>query len=127
MPKSKTIMMVEDCNVICEFYKIYISRMGYDLLRAENGWKALDLLKEHTPELILLDMDMQDMDGPMFLRYFSCSAVSKSVPVIIASSRTKAEIDDTTIRLASGYLQKPFGPIALRNVMTEAFKTRAEA
>lgn len=113
-----TILIVEDSKIIRGVYETYLTELGCHLAFAEHGWDALEYLRGGDPHLILLDMDMPQMDGATFLRYFSCSSSFRRVPVVIVSSRTKEEeIGEKVLRLSRGYIQKPFGPLVLRHTV----------
>ena len=66
--KDLQVLIVEDEQLLNEAYSRVLSAANISLLRAYNGKEALDLLKEHKPDIILLDLRMPVMDGIEFLK-----------------------------------------------------------
>ena len=64
MFRGISILIVEDSKIFRGIYEIYLSELGCELSFAVNGWEALEYLKHREPNIILLDMDMPEMDGP---------------------------------------------------------------
>ena len=62
-PMVETIMIVDDEPSICTVISEYFARRGYRVLTAENGLKALSLVKHEAPKLIIIDINMPIMDG----------------------------------------------------------------
>jgi len=65
---KKIVMLVDDEEDIREVLAITLADMGYDVLLAENGEKALELFKEKQPRIVLTDIKMPGMDGIEILR-----------------------------------------------------------
>lgn len=63
----KTVLIVEDEQILRDAYRKILSQEGFRVLDAANGLEALDRLREASPDLILLDMLMPYMDGLTFL------------------------------------------------------------
>ena len=63
MLKNKIILFVEDDNNICELLNLYLSNAGFSLLFAHDGSSALNILKEHEIDLILLDVMLPIING----------------------------------------------------------------
>jgi two-component system chemotaxis response regulator CheY len=95
---------------------------GYEVLTATNGIKALVLLEEDRPDLILLDMKMPGMDGWEFARRYAELPDPKPPIVVVTAaqdaSRRAAEI------AAQGYLAKPFGIDDLLAVIDDQLAAR---
>ena len=58
-----TVLIVDDDPAIREIFTVYLEMEGYRILAAAGGMECLDLLKTQKPDLILLDMMMEPMDG----------------------------------------------------------------
>lgn len=115
MDKSKyKILIVDDENDVREILEYNISKAGYKVYTAENGQLALDVIKQQSPHLILLDVMMPVMDG-----YETCSEIrqlpnSKKSTVVFLSARN----DDYSqiIGFEAGgddYVTKPVNPKVL--------------
>lgn len=79
---KKKILVVEDEKQYREVLSERLLQEGYDVLQAENGQTALNILKNTDAHLILLDMLMPQMDGVTFF-YHLKNTLKKEIPVII--------------------------------------------
>jgi DNA-binding response OmpR family regulator len=106
--REEKIMIVDDEKDIVDFVKAYLDKEGYPTIEAYDGETALNLWREHKPDLIVLDILMPHLDGLEF-----CREVRREsrVPIIILSARS--EEDDRLSGLdlgADDYMVKPFSP-----------------
>lgn len=105
---GKTVLVVDDEEAIVEILEMNLRREGYKVLTASHGKGALEQVKSGSPDLILLDVGLPDMDGFQVcnqLRGFT------NVPVIMVTAR--GEDVDKIVGLETGaddYVVKPFNP-----------------
>jgi two-component system, OmpR family, KDP operon response regulator KdpE len=112
MTDSKSlVLLVEDESQMRLFVRLALAANGYRVLEVETGREALQQAAAHTPDLVLLDLGLPDMDGlevTKGLREWSAT------PIIIISARgqerEKVEALDAG---ADDYLTKPFGSAEL--------------
>ena len=83
---------------------------GYEYLEAENGVRAVELLREHTDiALVLLDIMMPQMDGFDVLKVMRCYSWLDEIPVIMISSEDGAAYVRRAYEMgASDYISRPF-------------------
>ena len=65
---KKTILVVDDEPRMIRFVKMNLDLEGYLTLEANNGYQALEKVRDHQPDLVLLDVEMPGMDGFETLR-----------------------------------------------------------
>ena len=105
------ILICDDDSDILNALEIYLRQDGYDVVRAENGKQAVEVLEHSNIHLILLDVMMPIMDGiqaAVKIRDFS------NVPIVFLSA--KSEDTDRILGLNMGgddYITKPFNPVEL--------------
>ncbi|MBE2237109.1 MAG: response regulator transcription factor [Caldilineaceae bacterium] len=107
-PTPKTILIADDESRMVRFVKMNLDLEGYITLEANNGFQALEKVRDHQPDLILLDVEMPGMDGFETLRRLR--EISEA-PVIMLTVR--ADEDDRIKGLdlgADDYVTKPFSP-----------------
>lgn len=101
-----TILIVDDERGIRDMTKNYLKKHQFDVMIAENGKDALEKMKEQTPDLILLDIEMPEMDG-----FETCKAIREiaTIPIIFLTVR-RTTIDKVTCFELGGddYVTKPF-------------------
>lgn len=105
-----TILLVDDSRAVRLAARRILADSGCELLEAENGVAAIDVLKSH-PEVdaVLLDWNMPVMDGITFLRQMRGDASSPQPRVVMCT--TEGELDRIMDALQSGaneYIMKPF-------------------
>ncbi|MCV4234731.1 response regulator transcription factor [Virgibacillus sp. LDC1] len=106
-----TILMVDDETEILKLMEIYVRNEGYTLLTASHGLEALEILKKHKVDLIILDVMMPKMDG-----IEACMRIREenNTPIIMLSAKSQ-EIDKIAgLSIgADDYVTKPFSPLEL--------------
>jgi len=105
------ILVVDDEVNILQLLKFNLTREGYQVIEATNGHDAIKLTGEKTPDLIILDKMLPELDGFDVLRILKANRQSASIPVIMLSARS--EMLDKVLGLELGaddYITKPFSP-----------------
>ena len=105
------ILVCDDDKDIVEAISIYLETAGYGVVKAYDGFEALDKLKKEDIHLVIIDIMMPNMDGIMATR--KIREISQ-VPVIFLSA--KSEDADKILGLdigADDYVTKPFNPLEL--------------
>lgn len=105
--KSKVLVIDDDVN-ICELIRLYFDKEGYETRVVHNGIKAIDIFKEFTPNIVILDIMLPGADG-----WQVCREIRKisSIPIIMLTA--KGETFDKVLGLELGaddYMVKPFEP-----------------
>jgi DNA-binding response OmpR family regulator len=105
---ANTILVVDDEKNIVQLARLYLSNEGFRVEEANDGKQALEKAKAVSPDLIVLDLMMPEMDGLTV-----CKEIRKtsSVPVIILTARN--DDVDKIVGLEIGaddYVTKPFNP-----------------
>ncbi len=106
---NERILIVDDEPDIRFILRMRLESVGYQVLEASNGAEAVGLAKEQTPDLIVLDIMMPEMDGIEVVNRLRGSFATRNIPVILATA--KCHDDDKITGLASGandYVTKPY-------------------
>ena len=106
--KNETILIVEDNKDVLEYLKERFLRT-YNVLTAENGVIALNILKEQKIDLILTDVMMPEMDGIKLSKCIKQNIRTCHIPIIMlsAKSNTEDQLDGLQVG-ADDYVPKPF-------------------
>lgn len=112
------VLLVEDNKDVIEFVSSLLVKEGFYVAKAANGRIGLDVLKEITPDLIVTDVMMDEMDGLAFIKEIKSIPGLDHIPVIALSAKA-AEKSRTDIMKAGAqmYLTKPFLPQELLAVI----------
>jgi two-component system KDP operon response regulator KdpE len=102
----QTILVVDDEPHLVDVIRMTLEREGYQVIDADNGYKALQRLREELPDLVLLDVMMPEMDGMETLKEIRASS---NVPVIMLTVRATEQDKVRGLELgADDYIAKPF-------------------
>lgn len=82
---SKYILVIDDEQDVRDFLSDLLGDQGYSVRLAEDGVQAMEMIKEETPDLILLDLMMPRETGTDFYRQIHRKKEFESVPVIVIS------------------------------------------
>ena len=103
-------------------------RPGMRVLTARDGVDAMEMLQEHTPDIILLDIEMPRMDGYELTATLRGQQAFQQVPVVILTSRAGEKHRRKAFELgATEYLVKPFQDDTLRDVVRRVTREAAGA
>jgi putative nucleotidyltransferase with HDIG domain len=107
--RGRTVLVVDDSVSIRNLIEKALTKAGFNVVSAENGQKALALLDKYTPDMILSDLHMPELDGFGLCKSVHADKNLSKIPFIIMSS----DGDRATMRRllqygASAYLVKPF-------------------
>lgn len=105
--KGQTILLVEDIESNRELIKGYLENKNVKVIIAENGQEALNVLKEKTPDLILMDMMMPVMDGYTAVKIIRGNESFKTIPILALTASGLDKDDKNTMTLCNDYLRKP--------------------
>lgn len=105
------ILVCDDDKEIAQSIEIYLSKEGYNILKAYDGKECLEILKKNTVHLIILDIMMPHMDGTETLNKIR---EDSAIPVIMLSAKSEDEDKIKGLNLgADDYITKPFNPLEL--------------
>ena len=106
----RTILLVDDSKTMREVLKVYLMGRDFEFLDADNGERALYLIRLVPVHLMVVDFKMPQMDGMTFLRELRRSrpATQKRVPVILVTAQRTADLEAQAREVgADEFLQKP--------------------
>ncbi len=87
-PRAPLVLVVDDSLTVRKITTRLLEREGYRVLTAKDGLDALQVLADHTPNVILLDIEMPRMDGFEFARTIRSDDRQRGIPIIMITSRT---------------------------------------
>jgi two-component system alkaline phosphatase synthesis response regulator PhoP len=104
----KRVLVVDDDVKTVELVKLYLKRDGFETLTAYDGVEGLNLARKGSPDLIVLDLMLPDLDGFEVCRTLRHES---DVPIIMLTARTTDGDKLTGLDLgADDYVTKPFSP-----------------
>jgi len=106
---AKSIVVADDDPDILSIVSMSLETQGYEVHQATNGREAVDLVREHRPDLIILDMMMPVMSGYEAISELKADDQTKAIPIVGLSAKAMAtDMERATDAGADGYITKPF-------------------
>jgi class 3 adenylate cyclase len=120
-----TVLVVDDDEMNRDMLSRRIERQGHRVLQAENGRRALEVLRALPVDLILLDILMPELDGLQTLERLKRDEALRHTPVIMLSALDEIDRVVRCIEVgADDYLPKPFNPVVLRARITACLEKK---
>lgn len=109
-----TILLVDDNPGNLEIYRVKLQYYGYTVLSAVNGEDAVDIAREHQPNLIFMDISMPVMDGLEATRILKADPATSSICIVMLTAHAMTGDRETALATGcNGYLAKPLDPKTL--------------
>jgi DNA-binding response OmpR family regulator len=109
------VLVADDDEDIRDLVAFRLDRAGYEVLRAGDGQQALDLAREHHPDLAVLDVMMPKLTGYDVTRELRANQETSRIPVILLTARVQeADVARGFEAGADDYVKKPFSPQELK-------------
>jgi excisionase family DNA binding protein len=107
------VLIVDDDDKLREFVRVNLEMEGYTVREAASAREGLDALEEQSPDLVLLDVMMPEMDGWEMLRQLHERHGMGAIPVIVFSGQVEEDAGEVAARGAQAFIGKPFSPQSL--------------
>lgn len=104
---SQTILIADDIEFNRELVKSYLEEYPFTLIEAENGEEVINRVREHHPDLILLDMKMPKMSGFEASAILKNDETLKNIPIIAITASIMEQDEKNVKTLMDAYLKKP--------------------
>jgi CheY-like chemotaxis protein len=111
MTNEPLVLIADDDPDILGLVSLRLKKGGYEVVTAENGREAIEAVREHRPDVAIVDMRMPEMDGLELIRQIRGDEQSGDIKVIALSARVReANVAAALEAGADDYVEKPFSP-----------------
>ena len=114
----RTVLVVDDFDDTRLLLRTWFERRGFRVIEAENGLQAINQAESESPDLIIMDMQMPQLDGLSATRRIRGMKSMDSVPIVAVSAYGADQFRD--LALAAGcneYVSTPFEPATLEGII----------
>jgi two-component system chemotaxis response regulator CheY len=120
------ILVVEDSSTMRQLICLSLKKIaGIVLVEAKDGKDALAKLREITPDLLLTDLNMPEMDGFSLIREVRAQPAFEKLPVVVLTTAGALEDQQKAKDLAvNGYVTKPIRPDEIVNTVKQILGVR---
>ncbi len=106
---KKRLLLIEDDFDVAEMLQVYFTAQGYETLNALSGKEGIAMARAKSPNLILLDVMLPDMDGFDVCKSLRTTPLTKYIPIIFLTQRDRRADKVAGLELgADDYITKPF-------------------
>jgi CheY-like chemotaxis protein len=120
MSQKAKVLIVDDEPFNVDVLQQELEELDYQVITASNGKEALEQIKKHQPDLILLDLMMPVLDGFAVLLEVKADAVLRDIPVIIVSAEHDSKSVVKGIKQgADDYITKPIDAEHLKSKLKD--------
>ena len=106
---EKAILVADDDPDILSIVSMSLESQGYTVYKATNGREAVDLAKQHHPDLVLMDMMMPIVSGYEAVTVLKADAATRDITIVGLSAKAMAtDMERATDVGIDGYITKPF-------------------
>jgi two-component system cell cycle response regulator DivK len=111
---GERVLVVEDNEKSMKLFRDVLQATGYRTLEATTGGRAVELAVEHTPDLVLMDIRLPDIDGVEALGRLRALARTASIPVLALTAQAMHGDSERLLRAGfDGYVAKPVDVLEL--------------
>src|SRR5512139_3766770 len=108
MSSNHTILVVDDDRDNLGLIRFILEKAGYQVIEAYSGTRGIELARRETPDLILLDLAMPELDGWEVARILKSDPLTRGILLIALTVRSLSEDRQRAIEAGvDGYLNKP--------------------
>jgi Response regulators consisting of a CheY-like receiver domain and a winged-helix DNA-binding domain len=105
------VLIADDDPVIRMTLRAMMEKNGFQVIEAEDGQSALQLVQIAPPNLLLLDLNMPQMNGQQVIRYLKEDPINSGIPIIVLTSEADEKNQEETLNAgADDYIVKPLKP-----------------
>jgi len=103
------VLVVDDSVTMRKIVILALGKNDMNVVEAENGRQALDLVGKQTFDLMILDINMPELNGLEFLKELKKTPLAGKVPIVMLSTQAEKAIQDEALSLgAKAFMRKPF-------------------
>jgi CheY-like chemotaxis protein len=121
-PRPQRVLIVDDSEDIREMWRLWLTYWGFTVEEAGNGAEAVEKVRTHPPDLVLMDLWMPVLDGLRATELLKADEVTAEVPVLALSAQGGPYAEEWARAAgAEAFLHKPADPDELLVRMREVF------
>jgi two-component system cell cycle response regulator DivK len=109
---SKTILIVEDNELNMKLFRDLLEAHGYSTVETRDGREALDLVRKHKPNLVIMDIQLPEISGLEITKQIKADPALKAIPIVAVTAFAMKGDEDWVIQGGcDGYIAKPISVV----------------
>jgi len=120
---AQVVVCVEDEPEMIDLIRLILSNRGCEVIGANGGKQGLEFVRQHKPDLVLLDLMMPDMDGWEVYQQLKADEETRDIPIIVVTAKAQSidKVLGLHIAKVDDYISKPFSPQELLDSIDRVF------
>jgi two-component system chemotaxis response regulator CheY len=107
----QTILTVDDSRTMRDMLRLALVKAGFNVVEAVDGVHGLEVLAGSTPDVIITDINMPNLDGFGFIEAVRDDEHHRATPILVLTTESDQEKKDRARKAgATGWIVKPFNP-----------------
>ena len=107
---NRLVMIVDDEKGLLQLFSMIIRRLGYEVIEIDNGQRAIEQLQHITPDLLVLDLAMPQVNGRDVLAFIKGTPELNSMPIMVLTALGHASGASDELSRATRWVSKPVRP-----------------
>ncbi|OGV39135.1 MAG: hypothetical protein A2020_13665 [Lentisphaerae bacterium GWF2_45_14] len=121
---TPAVLIIDDESSVQSVLEEILNGRGYDIYLAKNGEEGLQKFKEFSPDVVLLDLNMPEMDGFAFLEAVKPSRLDSYEVIVITGNTENRKVVKCYDLGAESILRKPFFAAEVRRVVEHSLERK---
>jgi CheY-like chemotaxis protein len=118
----RTLLIVDDEEGVRSLVRMTLESESYQIIEAREGSEAIELVRKHRPDLVLLDVMLPDASGIDICRKIKADPQTAETTIVMLTAKAQSgDLEEAEAAGADGYFTKPFSPIALMQRVERIF------
>jgi len=120
---DKNVMVVEDNEKNRKLMRVVLKAKGYNVIEAETGEEALNILRNQKPDIILMDIQLPGIDGITLIKQIKATTTLKDIPIIaVTAYAMKGDEEKIMEAGCDAYVSKPINTQELPLIVEKYIK-----
>ena len=120
---GKNVMVVEDNEKNRKLMRVVLKAKGYNVIEAETGEEALNILRNQKPDIILMDIQLPGIDGITLIKQIKATTTLKDIPIIaVTAYAMKGDEEKIMEAGCDAYVSKPINTQELPLIVEKYIK-----
>jgi two-component system response regulator VicR len=122
----RKVVYIEDEEDMIDLVSLILGRKGFEVVGAIGGREGLHVVRQQSPDLVLLDLMMPDMDGWEVYQQMKADDATRNIPVIVITAKAQSidKVLGLHIAKVDDYISKPFSPKELVDSIEKVISQR---
>lgn len=114
------VLLVDDEVEYCNVMRTILAHLGYHAVTTSKLERAKEILSEHPPDMMILDLRLQDEDGTDLIQQLRSDEESREIPILVVTGSVFQNERERALEAgADAFMTKPFSLEALQSTLME--------